>query len=79
MQKTITSANYRIVYYDMSGKMQDYNDFSIKGVIDPYMTKEYKIKKYGNYNDYYYKSKPKYGKGKPYKISFELQSYEVER
>ena len=79
LEKIITSANYRIIYYDMSGEMQDYNDFSIKGVIDSHMTKEYEIQRYGNYNDYYYKSKPRYGKGKPYKISFELQSYEVDR
>lgn len=79
LEKAITSANYRIVYYNMSGEMLDYNDFTIKGSIDPHMTKEYEISRYGEYNDYYYKSKPRYGRGKPYKISYELQSYEVER
>lgn len=74
-QQTITSITGRLIYYDMSGNMLDYQDLTKDIEIEPDMVKNISISGY-NYHDgyYYYKSK-KVPIGHQYKVKFELKSY----
>lgn len=73
--KIITSITGRIIYYDMSGNMLDYRDFTKSTAIDPGMVKSVDIDGFRTSDSYvYYKSNDAH-LGNKYKVKFELQSY----
>ena len=73
--KIITSITGRIIYYDMSGNMLDYQDFTKSTTIDPGMVKSIDLKGFRTYDSYVYYKSNNASLGNKYKVKFELQSY----
>lgn len=77
--KTITQINGRLLYYDMSGNMLDYQDFEKKVTIEPSLVKSVELKAYGYNDEYVYYQSDEYipNKNRKYKVKFELKSYKT--
>lgn len=75
--KIITSITGRIIYYDMSGNMLDYQDFTKSTTIDPGMVKSIDLKGFRTYDSYVYYKSNNANLGNKYKVKFDLQSYKV--
>ena len=73
----VTSITGRMIYYDMSGNMLDYRDFTKSTAIDPGMVKSVDIEGFRTSDDYVYYKNKYADLGVKYKVKFELKSYKT--
>lgn len=75
----IVSITGRMIYYDMSGNMLDYQDFTQTIEIERGMTKRFSLPGYNHEENFvYYKNKAFYNTpNNKYKVKFVLQSYQI--
>jgi hypothetical protein len=71
----VTSITGRMIYYDMSGNMLDYRDFTKSTAIDPGMVKSVDIEGFRTSDNYVYYKNMYADLGVKYKVKFQLKSY----